>query len=161
MPRGAAKQSGKPNPLHKYGFYSKRDKRRRQSLVAKFALHTKYDNGANHSIKGSRRCIFVQALSEWKLGRVLDQCDVMSFPKWSSPSPSFSTSQLRVTALPSQYLCSSRCGEKWRLNVKHETFILCFHYQPTLSQPIRENKIFSLSSRRFSSRHLARKHLLV
>lgn len=81
MPRGAAKQSGKPNPLHKYGFYSKRDKRRRQSLVAKFALHTKYDNGANHSIKGSRRCIFVQALSEWKLGRVLDQCDVMSFPK--------------------------------------------------------------------------------
>ena len=33
VPRGAAKQLGKLNPLHKYGFYSKRDNRKRQKVT--------------------------------------------------------------------------------------------------------------------------------
>lgn len=49
--------------------------RDRKSLAAKLLLHHKYDNGTNNPIKGSKRCIFSQAL------RVLDQSDVMSFPK--------------------------------------------------------------------------------
>lgn len=72
MPRGVAKQSGKLDLLHKDGFYSKRDSRRRQSLAAKFALHPKYDNGTNNLMEGRKRLILSWTFSERRLEKSID-----------------------------------------------------------------------------------------
>lgn len=70
VPRGVAM-------LHKYGFYSKRDRRRRQSLAAKLALHPKCDKGTNNSIKGSKRLILSWTLIE----RRLESC-IFAWQEW-------------------------------------------------------------------------------
>ena len=67
-------QSSKENWIHctNMGFIPKGTiERDRQSLAAKFLLHHKYDNGTNNRIKGSKRCIFSQALREGCLTRVM------------------------------------------------------------------------------------------
>lgn len=64
VPRSVAKQSEKLDLVHKGGFYSKMD---RQSLAAKFALHSKYDNDINNLVEGSKRLILSWTFSERRL----------------------------------------------------------------------------------------------
>lgn len=77
VPRGVAKQSGKLDQLHKYGFYSKRDSRRRHSLAAKLVLHPKCDNGLNNSTKGSKRLIL-----SWTLCERRPESYIFTWPEW-------------------------------------------------------------------------------
>lgn len=115
--------------------------RDRQSLAATFLLHHKYNNGTNNRIKGSKRRIFSQALREGCLTRVMS-CLFLN----EHLLPLFSLPTTGSLPSPPDIVTAARCGkyEDWMRSMKLSSW---FHYQPSLSQPIRANKIFSLSSR--------------
>ena len=106
-------QSSQENRIHctNMGFIPKGTiERDRQSLAAKFLLHHKHDNGTNNLIKGSKRCIFSQALGEGCLTRAMSRPFLNDhlLPLFSLPTAGSLPSPPHVVRAP-------RCGkyEEW------------------------------------------------